>query len=291
MVLQNWLSKISYKNTQKPILKSIMNKIQNIPNKILDEKLKSRRKLLQKLVFRRLIRRNFSELKENFHLWRDFIKCSKNTIFQKPQKMPSIDQNIISNQAQVIKFLEKEMDKKQAEHKMLDFNKGIYKFELIFMNHRAKIAREACQVMKNSIKNFDTQEQFYSSKILELQKEIENFSIKNKEAKEQGLENSYKKNLKINVDQIEETKKVGFPSSQATDLTSVGSKQPENLNVQGENETIQEAKEYLEFSNTGENIENNREIIAPDEGEADIPPDDGMTYLMSAEEQVFLYSK
>jgi len=128
----------------------------------------------------------------------------------------------------------------------------------------------ACQVQRRPTKN-----------------EIDEFTAKNKELKvscgtaaEGGLENSYKKNLQINVDQIEEKKEAMPSASQATEITSTGSHLPAPVIV-GSNATatIAEAKDYLEFSNTGDNLGNKE---AGEEEEAS----DGMTYLMSAEEQV-----
>ncbi len=187
------------------------------------------------------------------------------------------DHNVVCTQAAVIKCMEKDIDRKTEEEASIKLHLGAHKIA------KALASRVAREVRAMAINVVPVGKET-GAELQRIVAEIGALSAKNKECKcgngGEGLENSYKKNLKINVDQLEE-KKMSMPPSQATDITSAGSHlAPMPLSMHANpTATIAEAKEYLEFSNTGDNL-------ASKEAEEEEGAADGMTYLMSAEEQV-----
>lgn len=202
-------------------------------------------------------------------------------IIQKSKKPPiKIDHNLISNQALVLKSLETESEAKL--NSLLQIQRYVALSSICYV-----LRKKITQIFLFGVNRLKPDNMANESKDLEIiRQQIEEYTTKNKEIKQKSsigeiVDNSKKKPLEINVEQAEEKKTVNPPISLATDITSVGSNQPFSqismpINL---NHTIAEAGEDLEFTNLGENIDNNNE-------EENIEEDtDGMAYLVSAEKK------
>jgi len=179
---------------------------------------------------------------------------------KKPRSL--INNNIISNQAMVVKCMEGDIKKKSEEMNGLQKQQGLH----LLLHFMCKNIAKSLYILFPFTFNFP--------RLQELQCEIEAISAANKESKEQ-LEMIRKKELQIDVDQIEE-KKVALPSSRTTGITSAGSALFPSIREQPN--VIEETTESLEVASN--NIEKEGQRMMAN------LIDEGMSYLMSAEVRV-----
>lgn len=218
--------------------------------------------MLKKLVLKKIVRKKILSLSKIIKLWR------ANANFQENKKISlRIDHDITSNQVNfIIKIqaltvvaLEKDINKKNEE---VNHILRMHKLQKILFNIQMQYTNSLTLFWMRWRNNI-LLSKFDNQLVLEEPEKLP------------------KKNLQLSLEPFEE-KKANQPLSQITEITSTGS---QNQNIQismgiNSTATIAEAKDYLEFSNTGE-------MIQKEEPEEPEDEDDGMTYLMSAEEKVY----
>ena len=182
----------------------------------------------------------------------------RNFTLNTPHKRRSkINQNIISNQAKVMQCIENDTQKRESDIKVLQQHIGVYHITHVF--HRRFL---------NIFANLLLPRTFVSESLSNLSAKIEQLSAENKDL----IDSTCKKDLQINLDQLEE-KKAGLPTSQTTNITSTGSGGPHFPSIQEIADPIIEVGECLETA-----------II-----ETKVPEnyfDEGMTYLIKVEKKV-----